>query len=140
MVIAAHQCLGVAGDADAVDALAHGVHRYQNVGVAAAVAVIHAGEQDGEETLLAFQVRTARLFSGQLFGRKAAFGQAGFRLLRGEVFFLRGFQHRLLNEALGTGKQRHGEEQSAQQDAAQYKLDTFAMFTGFDHDRSNAPW
>ena len=54
---------GVTGDADAVDVAVHSVHSYQNVGVAVAVAVIGAGDQDGVEATLALQVGSQGLLS-----------------------------------------------------------------------------
>ena len=48
--------LGVTGDADAVDVAVHSVHSYQNVGVAVAVAVVRAGDQNGVEAALALQM------------------------------------------------------------------------------------
>ena len=63
--------LGVTGDADAVDVAVHSVHSYQNVGVAVAVAVVRAGDQDGVEAALALQVGTQGLL-GRLFLRGLA--------------------------------------------------------------------
>ena len=48
--------LGITGDADAVDIAVHRIHSYQNVGVAAAVAVVDAGDQNGVEAALALQM------------------------------------------------------------------------------------
>ncbi|KAF5052685.1 hypothetical protein DSECCO2_406180 [anaerobic digester metagenome] len=46
VVLAINLDLGVPGDVHPVDLSGPGIHRHQNVGVAAAVSVIHAGNQD----------------------------------------------------------------------------------------------
>ena len=52
---------GVPGDADTVNIVVDGVHRQQNVGVAAAVAIVHTGDQNGVEVRLPLQVRAQDL-------------------------------------------------------------------------------
>ena len=70
---------GIPGDADAVNVFVGGIYGNQNVGVTAAVSIIHTGDQDGIKIFLSFQVGT-EIFLGRSV---LLTGDRGGDLLRG---------------------------------------------------------
>ena len=109
VVLAVEIGLGVPGDADAGYVVVGGIQRHEDVGVASAVAVIHAGDQDGVKVL--FTDIVGRDGGGD---RRLCLGiilclLSGARFLLG---LLRGTKH-----AVGTGVQR-GEKKDQQQKGA----------------------
>lgn len=56
VVLSIDDGLGVPGDADTIDVVVLCIHGHQDIGVAAAIVVIHAGHQNGVEIGLALQM------------------------------------------------------------------------------------
>ena len=109
--LAADDGLGITGNAGTVNIAVHRIHRHEDVGVAAAVVIVYAGDQNGVESALALQVGTegllGRLFLRGLLGIRVRCCGLGGQLRR---LLLRGFQEKGLHQHAG-GEQDQNDDQ-----------------------------